>query len=182
MPELRAAQQPEQLSQVVLWRKSGRAICRIVGRWAPVVASSQLGDRGRSPPRGRRGYRNRGKGIARPEQPREPKQSWRAQTGHAWMWAIAAGHRVRWIANPEQARSRPCVGTDRTDDRRNPDHRTVASPGGAVISSSPVHPLLRLVRTGSEVCVEARARNRWQSISVGPSEPVKPDETLRGRF
>jgi hypothetical protein len=28
---------------------------------------------------------------------------------------------------------------------------------------------LRLVRTGSEVCVEAGARNRWQSISVGPS-------------
>ena len=26
-----------------------------------------------------------------------------------------------------------------------------------------------LVRTGSKVCVEARARNRWQSISVGPS-------------
>ena len=26
-----------------------------------------------------------------------------------------------------------------------------------------------VVRTGSEVCVEARARNRWQSINVGPS-------------
>ena len=26
--------------------------------------------------------------MARPEEPREPKQSWRAQAAHAWMWAI----------------------------------------------------------------------------------------------
>jgi hypothetical protein len=39
----------------------------------------------------RRSYR--GKGIARPEQPREPKQSWRAQAAHAWMWAGAAARR-----------------------------------------------------------------------------------------
>ena len=32
----------------------------------------------------------RGKGIARPEQLREPKQSWRAHALHAWMWAIGA--------------------------------------------------------------------------------------------
>ena len=31
--------------------------------------------------------RSRGKGIARPEQPREPKQSWRAQAAQASMWA-----------------------------------------------------------------------------------------------
>ena len=29
---------------------------------------------------------------------------------------------------PEQARARSCVSTDRTDDRRDPDHRAVASP------------------------------------------------------
>ena len=51
----------------------------------PVVRSAQSVDRLRSRPGGRRGYRNRGKGIAGPEQPREPKQSWSAQTAHAWM-------------------------------------------------------------------------------------------------
>ena len=56
------------------------------------------------------------------------------------MWAIATGHRVCGIANPEQARSRSCVGTDRTDGRRDPDHRAVARPDGAVISTVPVTP------------------------------------------
>jgi len=41
----------------------------------------------------RSGLRSRGKGIARPEQPREPKQSWRVQTAHAWLWAGAAARR-----------------------------------------------------------------------------------------
>jgi hypothetical protein len=50
--------------------------------------------------------RIRGKGMARPEEPREPKQSWRAQTAHAWMWAIATTFRVSWRADVEQARSR----------------------------------------------------------------------------
>jgi hypothetical protein len=40
----------------------------------------------------------RGKGIARPEQPREPKQSWRAQSPHAWMSAIA--QRARFAGRP----------------------------------------------------------------------------------
>ena len=44
---------------------------------------------------------------------------------------------------PEQARARSCVGTDRTDDRRDPDHRAVDSPRGAVISSAPARALLR---------------------------------------
>ena len=48
----------------------------------------------------------RGKGIARPEQPREPKQSWRAQAPHAWMSAIATAHQVCWAADSEQAQSR----------------------------------------------------------------------------
>jgi len=50
-----------------------RRLCR---EHSPAVA-------GRSGPRGRRDYRNRGIGIASPEQPREPKQSWRAQAAHA---------------------------------------------------------------------------------------------------
>ena len=57
------------------------------------------------------GARVRGKGIARPEQPREPKQSWRPRAQHARMRAITTGRRVCAIANPEQAPSRSCVGT-----------------------------------------------------------------------
>jgi hypothetical protein len=70
----------------------------------------------------------RGKGIARPERPREPKQSWRARARHARMWAITTGQRVCRLTHPERARSRSCVGTDRTDGRRDPDHRAVACP------------------------------------------------------
>ena len=43
-------------------------------------------------------YRDRGKGIARPEQPLEPKQSWRAQCPPAWMSAIA--QRARFAGPP----------------------------------------------------------------------------------
>jgi hypothetical protein len=50
--------------------------------------------------------RVRGKGIARPERPREPKQSWRAQAPHAWMWAVATARQVCWAADSEQALSR----------------------------------------------------------------------------
>jgi hypothetical protein len=41
-----------------------------VGWQQPVVRSAQLGDRGRSPPRGRRGYRNRGNPIVSGRAPR----------------------------------------------------------------------------------------------------------------
>jgi hypothetical protein len=44
--------------------------------------------------------------MARPEQPREPKQSWRAQCPHAWMSAIAIARQVCWAADSEQAQSR----------------------------------------------------------------------------
>jgi hypothetical protein len=40
----------------------------------------------------------------------------------------------------QQARSRSCVGTHRIVGRRDPDHRAVAWPGGAVISSLPTPP------------------------------------------
>ena len=104
---------------------------------APAVASAQLGERRRSRPRGRHDRRNRGKGIARPEQAREPKQSWRAQSPHAWMSAIATARQVCWAADSEQAQSRvawaPAVPSDRCD----LDYTVVALPGVAVISSLP---------------------------------------------
>ena len=78
----------------------------VVCQQPPVVGSTQLGGHRRSRPRSRRDYRNRGKGIARPEQPREPKQSQRAQCPHAWMSAIATARQVCWAADSEQARSR----------------------------------------------------------------------------
>ena len=57
----------------------------VVCQRPPVVRSTQFGGRRRSRPRCRRSSCKRGKGIARSEQPREAKQSWRAQTAHAWM-------------------------------------------------------------------------------------------------
>jgi hypothetical protein len=101
----------------------------------PVVRGAQLGDRGRSPPRGRRGYRNRGKGIARPEHAREPKQSRRAQPAHFWMWAIATARQVCWAADSEQAQSRVARARAVPRDRCDLDHPVVAWPGVAVISS-----------------------------------------------
>jgi hypothetical protein len=50
-----------------------------------VVRSLQFRDRRGSRQRSRRDYRNRGKGISRPEQPRELKQSRRAQALDAWI-------------------------------------------------------------------------------------------------
>jgi len=101
--------------------------------------SSAAGSR----PRGRCGYCNRGKGIARPEQPREQERSWRARTRTPGLGGDRARAPSSVDRQPEQARARSCVGTDRTDDRRDPDHRAVASPRGAVISSAPARALLR---------------------------------------
>ena len=83
------------------------------------------------------------------------------------MWAIATGHRVCGLAHPEQARSRSCVGTDRTDDRRDLDHRAVGWPGGAVISSFPAHPLLRFVHSTSPAPAGWRTR-----VAGGAEEPL----------
>jgi hypothetical protein len=113
--------------------------------------------------------RKRGKGIARPEQPREPKQSWRAQAPQAWMCAIATARQVCWAPDSEQAQSRLAWAWTVPRDRCDLDHPVVAWPGVAVISSLPAPALLPFVRTGSEVCVEARARNPCQSIRVGLS-------------
>ena len=66
------------------------------------------------------------------------------QDAHAWLRRDRARAPSSLDRQPEQARARSCVGTDRTDDRRDPDHRAVASPRGAVISSA--RALLRFVQ------------------------------------
>ena len=49
-----------------------------------------------------------------------------------------------------------CVGIDRTKGRRGRDHRGIARPGEAVVSSLPALALLQLVRLGSDAAVEGR--------------------------
>ena len=88
----------------------------------------------------------RGKGIARREQPREPKQSWRPRAEHAWMYEVTTGHRVCWISIPSKHRY-VRVGTNRTDGRRDLDHLATARPGrsgdliAAAISAAPFRPI-----------------------------------------
>jgi hypothetical protein len=101
------------------------------------VESRRLWDAHRSAIAGRSwrtasdGYRKRGKGIARPEQPREPKQSWRAQAPDAWMGAIATPRQVCWPADSQQAQSRLAWARAVPRDCCDLDHPVVASPGGA---------------------------------------------------
>jgi hypothetical protein len=63
--------------------------------------------------------------------------------------------------------STSCVGMDRTEGRRDLDHRAVALPGGPVISSLPAHGLLQLVRSDSAVRRLKIARNARGCGSVG---------------
>ncbi len=91
-------------------------------------------------------YCDRGKGIASPDQPREPKQSWRPQgpTG----LDVRDHDRAPSLLNPdsEHAGSRSCVGRDRTDGRRDLDHVAAARPGrsghliAAAMSAAPFRP------------------------------------------
>ena len=72
----------------------------------PVVRSAQLGDRGRSRPRGRRDYRNRGIAAARFERARQRKHSRRAESpilGSGWK-------RSRDVASPYCCSDEPARG------------------------------------------------------------------------
>ena len=60
-----------------------------------------------------------------------------------------------------------CVGTDGIDGRRDLDHRAVAWPGGAVISSLPAHARPQLVLGGSE----ARDEHDASSLEIA-EEPL----------
>ena len=104
---------------------------------------------------------SRGKGIARPEQPREPKQSWRAQAKPAWMWAIPPAPRVCWTAHSEQPPSESCVGKERIQGRCDLDHPAVAWSGGAVISSPATHTLLQLAFRALAPGAESAATASW---------------------
>ena len=91
-----------------------------------------------------------GKGIARPEQPREPKQSWRAQSPHASMSAIPTARQVCRAADSQQAQSRVAWARAGPRDRGDLDHTIVAWPGVAVISSLPAHALRPIVLSDSD--------------------------------
>ncbi len=130
----------------------------VVCQQPPVVGSTQFGGRRRSRPRSRRDYRNRGKGIASPDQPRVPKQSCRAQPAHAWMRAIATARQVCWAADSEQAQSRVAWARAVPRDRCDLDHTVVAPPGVAVISSLPANALLPIVRSGSQDWLEVASQ------------------------
>ena len=109
----------------------------------------------------------RGKGIARPEQTREPKQSWRAQAAHAWMWAIATARQVCWAVDSEQAQSRVAWPRAGPGDHRDLDHPVVAWPGVAVISPLPARALLPIVHLSSELGGAPGARSVTRATAPG---------------
>jgi hypothetical protein len=81
------------------------------------------------------------------------------QDAHAWLRGDRARAPSSLDRHPEQARAGSCVGTDRTDDRRDPDHRAVASRRGAVISSAPAVALLGFVPSEHAIRLDAGFRN-----------------------
>ena len=109
----------------------------------------------------------RGKGIARPEQPQEPKQSCRAQAPHA-LDVADCDSAPSWLGGRLRARTTTsCVGMDRIEGGRDLDHRAVAWFGLAVISSLPARSLLPIVHGDNAQPGELRAPNPWQSSRVG---------------
>ena len=83
---------------------------------------------------------------------------------------------------PEQARVRSCIGTDRTDDRRDPHHLAVASPRGAVISSAPARALLRFVQPAtSSRPIDALESMRMQQSAPSTAAPRGLSQRLRRR-
>jgi hypothetical protein len=138
---------PSSLSLIHLVPWEARSVrSRIVCRQPSVVSRTQSVDPAVSRRANRRDYRNRGKGIASPDQPREPKQSWRPQgpTG----LDVRDHDRAPSLLNPdsELAGSRSCVGRDRTDGRRDLDQVATARLGrsghliAAAISAAPFRP------------------------------------------
>ena len=158
---------------------------------APTLAQGDRGDscvtRGSAAPLTRRrssgptgaGERSRGKGIARPEQPREPKQSWRAQSPHASMFAIATARQVCRAADSQQAQSRVAWARAAPRDRCDLDHTVVAWPGVAVISSLPAHALLPIVRSESRAVQRADACSRTEASVV--VSRLTPDDRYTSR-
>ena len=103
--------------------RCGDRVCVMRHRRAASGRSACRRQRSR-PPGERPDDRVRGKGIARPEQPREPKQSWRAQSPHAWMSALR--QRARFPGRPIPSKHNhvlhghgPCRGTAATSITRS---------------------------------------------------------------
>jgi hypothetical protein len=71
-------------------------------------------------------------GIARPEQPREPKQSLRAQAPHAWMWAIPgvrcpARRRIRLWQSTRPGAALVTIPVGRMRSRANGRHSLIVT-------------------------------------------------------
>jgi len=84
-----------------------------------------------------------GKGIARPEQPREPKQSWRAQSPHASMSAIPTARQVCRAADFPASTITCCMGTGRTEGPLRPrshDCRLARRSGHLVLAGTRAAP------------------------------------------
>ena len=100
---------------------------------------------------------------------RDPKQSSGAEAPHA-LDVADCDSAPSWPGrDSEHARSRP-RGMDRIEVGRGLDHRAVARPGLAVISSLPARSLPPIVCTGSEVGSEeaaARPRERERGALAG---------------
>ena len=141
--ETRAADERDPLEASLRrrWRESSKRSSASVGAGAPF----------------------RGKGIARPEQPREPKQSWRAQCPRAWMSAIATARQVCWAADSEQAQSRVAWARAVPRDAATSITRPSLGHALAVISSLPAHTLLPIVHSTSRRADGSRASSARRS-------------------
>jgi hypothetical protein len=91
--------------------------------------------------------------------------------GHGSRGAITTVPLVCWAVDSEQARSRLCVGTDGTDGRRDFDHRAVAWPGGAVISTLPAWFLVQAAASAPPIV--RRARYLFPVETIAPGELVQ---------
>ena len=162
----------------------GRAVAFGTLRAPPNRARSDL-RQGNRPPGPRAHDCVRGKGIASPDQPREPKQSWRPQgtTG----LDVRDHDRAPSLLNPdsEQAGSRSCVGRDRTDGRREVAAARLGRSGhfiAAAISAAPFRPQAALV--GQTVGASWRSRSRRRTRQAAGSLtgegvlPASPDRRV----
>jgi hypothetical protein len=120
-------------------REARRREPAVVCQQPSVGRSPQLGDRRRSRPPGRRDYRNRAKGIARPELAARAE----AVVARSVPARLDVGDCDSapgcWAVDSEQAQSRVAWAPAGPRDRRDLDHPVVAWRGVAVISSPARH-------------------------------------------
>ena len=153
-----------------------RAPCpgRAVDAWFPLIPSVRrptLREAKRASTLAGAGARMRGKGIASPDQPREPKQSWRPQgpTG----LDVRDHDRAPSLLNPdsEQAGSRSCVGSAAVRRRRSGERE---APGSARLAD-----WCRLPPAPVEPCTGPPAHVEWRRSRSARDESDPARSTLR---